>query len=132
MAKDKSSKAHYKMRKADKVQKASKQPKVPKAQKASKPPKVSVVTAPPLVTTPQVATAPKVAPEPKVTTAPKVATAPNLPNTREALLDLHRDTRKRRNRAKHGSPEHVAAIDLLGQIEVEIARIERAMDPPLG
>ena len=55
-----------------------------------------------------------------------------LPQTREALLDLHRDTRKRRNKAAHGSPEHVQAIDLLGKIEVEIARIERAMDPPLG
>ena len=35
------------------------------------------------------------------------------------------------NAAAHGSPEHVAAIDLLGRIEVEVARIERAMDPPL-
>ncbi len=66
---------------------------------------------------------------PKASKPPK---APKLPQTREALLDLHRDTRKRRNKAKHGSPEHVEAIDLLGQIEVEIARIERAMDPPLG
>jgi hypothetical protein len=57
---------------------------------------------------------------------------PRLPQTREALLDLHRDTRKKRNKAAHGSPEHVEAIDLLGKIEVEIARIERAMDPPLG
>jgi hypothetical protein len=55
-----------------------------------------------------------------------------LPQTREALLDLHRETRKRRNQAAHGSEEHVAAIDLLGRIEVEVARIERAMDPPLG
>ena len=59
-------------------------------------------------------------------------TETKLPKTRESLLDLHRDTRKRRNTAKHGSPEHVEAIDLLGKIEVEIARIERAMDPPLG
>ena len=63
---------------------------------------------------------------------PQATSRPELPQTREALLDLHRDTRKRRNKAKHGSPEHVEAIDLLGQIEVEIARIERAMDPPLG
>lgn len=55
-----------------------------------------------------------------------------LPQTREALLELHRETRRRRNRAAHGSDEHVAAIDLLGRIEVEIARIERAMDPPRG
>lgn len=55
-----------------------------------------------------------------------------LPQTREELLVLHRETRRRRNAAPHGSPEHVAAIDLLGRIEVEVARIERAMDPPLG
>jgi uncharacterized membrane protein len=69
------------------------------------------------------------------TTKPATTTAaaqPKLPQTREALLDLHRDTRKKRNKAAHGSPEHVQAIDLLGKIEVEIARIERAMDPPLG
>ena len=65
-------------------------------------------------------------------TTETAASEPKLPQTREALLDLHRDTRKRRNKAAHGSPEHVEAIALLGKIEVEIARIERAMDPPLG
>ena len=55
-----------------------------------------------------------------------------LPGTRRELLELHRETRARRNRAAHSSEEHVAAVDLLGKIEVEIARIERAMDPPLG
>jgi hypothetical protein len=54
-----------------------------------------------------------------------------LPGTRDELLALHRETRRRRNAAAHGSPEHVAAIALLGRIEVEVARIERAMDPPL-
>jgi hypothetical protein len=54
-----------------------------------------------------------------------------LPQTREELVALHRETRRRRNAAAHGSPDHVAAIDLLGRIEVEVARIERAMDPPL-
>ena len=53
-----------------------------------------------------------------------------LPQTREALLALHRETRARRNAAAHGSEEQAAAIDLIGRIEVEIARIERAMDPP--
>ena len=57
--------------------------------------------------------------------------ADRLPQTRDELLALHRETRRRRNAAAHGSPEHVAAIDLLGRIEVEVARIERAMDPPL-
>jgi hypothetical protein len=60
------------------------------------------------------------------------ATTTPLPGTRDELLTLHRDTRRRRNQAAHGSEEHVGAIDLLGRIEVEIARIERAMDPPLG
>jgi hypothetical protein len=55
-----------------------------------------------------------------------------LPETRDELLALHRETRRKRNQAAHGSEEHVEAIDLLGRIEVEIARIERAMDPPLG
>jgi hypothetical protein len=39
-----------------------------------------------------------------------------LPQTRDELLALHRATRSRRNAAKHGSPDHVAAIDLLGRI----------------
>ncbi len=54
-----------------------------------------------------------------------------LPQTREELLALHRETRRRRNAAAHGSEEHVAAIDLLGRIEIEVARLERAVDPPL-
>ncbi len=63
-------------------------------------------------------------------TGPQPAAEP-LPQTRDELLALHRETRRRRNAAAHNSPEHVAAIDLLGRIEVEVARIERAMDPPL-
>ena len=51
--------------------------------------------------------------------------------TRDELLVLHAETRKRRNAAEWGSHEHTEAIDLIGRIEVEIARIERAMDPPL-
>lgn len=62
--------------------------------------------------------------------APKKDEMP-LPQTREGLLALHGETRRRRNAAAHGSPEHVAAIALLERIEVEVARIERAMDPPL-
>ncbi len=60
------------------------------------------------------------------------SSSPRLPGTREELLALHRETRRRRNAAAHGSEDHVAAIDLIGKIEVEIARLERAMDPPLG
>jgi hypothetical protein len=54
-----------------------------------------------------------------------------LPQTRAELLDLHRETRTRRNAAPHGSAGHVEAIELIGRIEIEIARIERAVDPPL-
>lgn len=57
---------------------------------------------------------------------------PKLPTTRKGLMDLHRETRARRNAAAHGSAEHVAAIDLIGRIEVQIALIDRAADPPLG
>jgi hypothetical protein len=55
-----------------------------------------------------------------------------LPQTRAELLELHRVTRARRNSAEHGSREHVEAIDLLCRIEIEVARIERAADPPRG
>jgi hypothetical protein len=68
----------------------------------------------------------------KASTAGEVSSEPKLPGTREELLELHRTTRKRRNAAPHGSEEHRAAIDLIGRIEVEVARIERAMDPPRG
>ena len=39
-----------------------------------------------------------------------------LPQTRAELLDLHRETRARRNAAAQGSHEQAAAIDLLGRI----------------
>jgi len=68
----------------------------------------------------------------KASTASPIGSEPKLPGTREELLELHRTTRKRRNAAPHGSEEHRAAIDLIGRIEVEVARIERAMDPPRG
>ena len=57
---------------------------------------------------------------------------PSLPKSRAELMALHRETRARRNAAAHGSREHVEAIDLIGRIEVQIARIERAAEPPLG
>ena len=61
-----------------------------------------------------------------------IVDGPPLPGTRAELLDLHRQTRATRNAAALGSPEHVGAIVLISRIEVEIARIERAMDPPRG
>ncbi|HKF85421.1 MAG TPA: hypothetical protein VKB30_06525 [Candidatus Limnocylindrales bacterium] len=57
-------------------------------------------------------------------------TAPRLPGTREELRALHRAARARRNAAVLGSHDWEQAQAEVGRIEVEIARIERAMDPP--
>jgi hypothetical protein len=59
------------------------------------------------------------------------APKPPLPDDRAALLALHRDARRRRDTAPLTSHERVAATFELERIEVHIARIERAMDPPL-
>ena len=56
----------------------------------------------------------------------------SLPDTREALLDLHAAVRSRRNAATLGSAEHREAVDELGRIEIRIAAVERAMTPPRG
>ena len=50
--------------------------------------------------------------------------------TREELLARHREARNRRNAAAPGSHDWEQASIEVGRIEVEIARIERAMDPP--
>jgi hypothetical protein len=54
-----------------------------------------------------------------------------LPSTREELLALHAAERRRRDAAPLGSDEQVAALEAIAAIEIEIARIERAMNPPL-
>lgn len=54
-----------------------------------------------------------------------------LPEDRESLLVLHRAARRRRDAAPIKSEERAAAMEEIGRIEVQIARIERAMDPPL-
>jgi hypothetical protein len=54
-----------------------------------------------------------------------------LPDTREQLLALHDAARRRRDAAPLGSHERVEAAFEIERIEVQIARIERAMDPPL-
>ncbi|MDP2350051.1 MAG: hypothetical protein Q8M74_02725 [Chloroflexota bacterium] len=51
--------------------------------------------------------------------------------TREALLAQHAEARGRRNAAEPGGPEWEHASAEVGRIEIEIARIEREMDPPL-
>jgi hypothetical protein len=50
--------------------------------------------------------------------------------TREELLALHAAARRRRNAAPLGSHAWEEATREVGRIEVEIARVERAMDPP--
>ncbi len=56
--------------------------------------------------------------------------ATQLPGTRAELLALHTETRRRRNAAAHGSEEHKHAVEMIGQIEVEIARVDREATPP--
>ena len=53
-----------------------------------------------------------------------------LPNDRASLMALHREARGRRDAAPLESEERAAAMEEVGRIEVHIARIERAMDPP--
>ncbi len=50
--------------------------------------------------------------------------------TRQELLAQHAEARARRNSAPLGSHEWAVASADVGRIEVEIARVERAMDPP--
>ena len=52
------------------------------------------------------------------------------PATREQLLVEHAAARRRRNAATLGGPDWEQASADVGRIEVEIARLERAMDPP--
>jgi hypothetical protein len=58
-----------------------------------------------------------------------VSTA-KLPKTRAELMTLHRELRARRDAAPLDSHERAEAAAEIGRVEVEIARIERAMDPP--
>jgi hypothetical protein len=51
-------------------------------------------------------------------------------STREALLVEHKAARDRRNAAELGSAAWEQASGEVERIEVEIARLERAMDPP--
>jgi hypothetical protein len=54
-----------------------------------------------------------------------------LPNDRASLLALHRQARRRRDAASLMSHDRAAAASEIERIEIHIARIERAMDPPL-
>jgi hypothetical protein len=64
------------------------------------------------------------------TAKPAPAPADALPGTREELLALHKAARARRNASVLGGHDWAQAQAEVGRIEVEIARIERAMDPP--
>jgi hypothetical protein len=55
-----------------------------------------------------------------------------LPGSRAELLERHTEARRMRNAAPLGSEAHREAVDEIGRIEVRIAAIERAMDPPQG
>jgi len=62
--------------------------------------------------------------------ATKPASKP-LPGDRSALIALHQAARRRRDGAPLGSHQRADAAFEIERIEVHIARIERAMDPPL-
>jgi len=53
-----------------------------------------------------------------------------LPKNRDALLVLHRELRHRRDAAALQSHERAEAMAEIGRVEVEIARLDRATDPP--
>lgn len=55
----------------------------------------------------------------------------SLPATRPELMALHAEARSRRNAAPLGSDAFRAAVMDIERIEVRIAAIDRAQDPPL-
>jgi hypothetical protein len=64
-------------------------------------------------------------------TEPLRSTLPDrLPQDRESLLALHRDARARRDAAALLSDDRARASLDLERIEIRIAEVERAMDPP--
>jgi hypothetical protein len=54
-----------------------------------------------------------------------------LPDDRRSLLELHQAARRRRDAAPLGSHQRAEAAFDIERIEVHIAQVERAMDPPL-
>ena len=54
-----------------------------------------------------------------------------LPTDRTSLLPLHQAARRQRDAAPLLSRERAEATFDVERIEVQIARVERAMDPPL-
>ena len=70
------------------------------------------------------------APAATASAAARASTPAAADPTREQLLEQHAEARHRRNAAPLGSEAWAEASADVGRIEVEIARIERAMDPP--
>jgi hypothetical protein len=56
----------------------------------------------------------------------------SLPDSRAELLALHAAARRKRNDAPLGSEAFRAAVDEIARIEIRIAAVDRAADPPLG
>ncbi len=56
----------------------------------------------------------------------------SLPVTRDELMTLHAAARARRNAAPLGGDDFRTAVEDLERIEVRIAAIDRAHNPPLG
>ncbi len=54
-----------------------------------------------------------------------------LPGDRAGLLQLHLELRRKRDASPLLSEERAEAVIELARVEVEVARIERAMNPPL-
>jgi len=54
-----------------------------------------------------------------------------LPEDRASLLALHREARRRRDAAPLLSHARAEAAFEIERIEIQVARIKRAMDPPL-
>jgi hypothetical protein len=56
----------------------------------------------------------------------------SLPATRAELVALHAEARRRRNTAPLGGEAFRAAVDEIARIEIRVADVDRAADPPLG
>jgi hypothetical protein len=56
----------------------------------------------------------------------------SLPADRPALIALHAEARRRRSEAALGSESYRAAADEIARIEIRIADVDRAMEPPQG
>jgi len=56
----------------------------------------------------------------------------SLPASREQLIAMHAEARRRRASAPLGSDAYRAAADEIGRIEIRIADVDRSADPPLG